>query len=185
MPVTLLEKRFMTSELQVKWRRRRDSNPRYRSRYTPLAGERLRPLGHVSTDAYSQENIRVTRRKPPVLKFSYLGKKTLIMALSGTEWHRVWETFGQLPLQGKHLELRQDELAMAIAKREGKRPKGVDDHRSCSLSRGQIERYRTLPVRRSKVAAQTKPLVRDERPGYSDPRSSLRRSPPKVLRSYR
>lgn len=30
------------------WRRRRDSNPRYRSRYTPLAGERLRPLGHLS-----------------------------------------------------------------------------------------------------------------------------------------
>ena len=30
------------------WRRRRDSNPRYRSRYTPLAGERLRPLGHFS-----------------------------------------------------------------------------------------------------------------------------------------
>ena len=30
------------------WRRGRDSNPRYRFRYTPLAGERLRPLGHLS-----------------------------------------------------------------------------------------------------------------------------------------
>ena len=34
------------------WRRRRDSNPRDDSSPTPLAGERLRPLGHVSTDAY-------------------------------------------------------------------------------------------------------------------------------------
>ncbi len=33
------------------WRRRRDSNPRYRFRYTPLAGERLRPLGHLSVSA--------------------------------------------------------------------------------------------------------------------------------------
>ncbi len=30
------------------WRRRRDSNPRDDSSPTPLAGERLRPLGHVS-----------------------------------------------------------------------------------------------------------------------------------------
>ena len=30
------------------WRRRRDSNPRDPSGPTPLAGERLRPLGHVS-----------------------------------------------------------------------------------------------------------------------------------------
>ncbi len=37
---------------------------------TPLAGERLRPLGHVSTDAYSQVNMGDTRRKFPFLKFS-------------------------------------------------------------------------------------------------------------------
>ncbi len=30
------------------WRRGRDSNPRYHRWYTPLAGERLRPLGHLS-----------------------------------------------------------------------------------------------------------------------------------------
>ena len=30
------------------WRRGWDSNPRYPSGYTPLAGERLRPLGHLS-----------------------------------------------------------------------------------------------------------------------------------------
>ncbi len=30
------------------WRRRWDSNPRYPLGYTPLAGERLRPLGHLS-----------------------------------------------------------------------------------------------------------------------------------------
>ena len=32
------------------WRRRWDSNPRDPSGPTPLAGERLRPLGHVSAD---------------------------------------------------------------------------------------------------------------------------------------
>lgn len=30
------------------WRRGWDSNPRYHLWYTPLAGERLRPLGHLS-----------------------------------------------------------------------------------------------------------------------------------------
>ena len=35
------------------WRRRRDSNPRYRFRYTPLAGERLRPLGHLSARGFT------------------------------------------------------------------------------------------------------------------------------------
>ena len=34
------------------WRRGWDSNPRYRSRYTPLAGERLQPLGHLSASRY-------------------------------------------------------------------------------------------------------------------------------------
>lgn len=34
--------------LKLKWRRRWDSNPRYHLWYTPLAGERLRPLGHLS-----------------------------------------------------------------------------------------------------------------------------------------
>ena len=33
------------------WRRERDSNPRYGNEpYTPLAGERLQPLGHLSAD---------------------------------------------------------------------------------------------------------------------------------------
>ena len=31
-----------------KWRRGRDSNPRWVSPHTPLAGERLQPLGHLS-----------------------------------------------------------------------------------------------------------------------------------------
>jgi hypothetical protein len=35
------------------WRRRRDSNPRTSYPVTPLAGERLRPLGHVSIDPFS------------------------------------------------------------------------------------------------------------------------------------
>ena len=36
-----------------RWRRRRDSNPRDGFPPTPLAGERLRPLGHVSADRSS------------------------------------------------------------------------------------------------------------------------------------
>ena len=36
------------------WRRRRDSNPRDGFPPTPLAGERLRPLGHVSADGCSR-----------------------------------------------------------------------------------------------------------------------------------
>ena len=32
----------------VLWRRERDSNPRWGFSHTPLAGERLRPLGHLS-----------------------------------------------------------------------------------------------------------------------------------------
>lgn len=34
--------------LRIWWRRRRDSNPRNGSPFTPLAGARLRPLGHLS-----------------------------------------------------------------------------------------------------------------------------------------
>ena len=33
---------------QTPWRRGRDSNPRWVSPHTPLAGERLQPLGHLS-----------------------------------------------------------------------------------------------------------------------------------------
>ena len=35
-----------------KWRRGRDSNPRYALTYTPLAGARLQPLGHLSSAEY-------------------------------------------------------------------------------------------------------------------------------------
>ena len=35
------------------WRRRRDSNPRDGFPPTPLAGERLRPLGHISADGFT------------------------------------------------------------------------------------------------------------------------------------
>ena len=42
----------MNKYLKRLWRRRRDSNPRDPSEPTPLAGERLRPLGHVSVNRY-------------------------------------------------------------------------------------------------------------------------------------
>src|SRR5690606_4961709 len=40
------------------WRRGWDSNPRGPSEPTPLAGERLRPLGHLSGEASIKENLR-------------------------------------------------------------------------------------------------------------------------------
>lgn len=45
-----------------KWRRRWDSNPRDGFPPTPLAGERLRPLGHVSADPYICASVRDARR---------------------------------------------------------------------------------------------------------------------------
>ena len=48
-PLVLLD--IMT--IKGVWQRRRDSNPRDPSGPTPLAGERLRPLGHVSDDPSS------------------------------------------------------------------------------------------------------------------------------------
>gem|GEM_PF-3822834 len=42
--------------MESRWRRRRDSNPRYRFRYTPLAGERLRPLGHLSARGFTMRH---------------------------------------------------------------------------------------------------------------------------------
>lgn len=51
------------------WRRGWDSNPRYRLRYTPLAGERLRPLGHLSTRVAVAEESAFSKGIGP--NFSY------------------------------------------------------------------------------------------------------------------
>ena len=50
---TLSEAKLSRAKL---WRRERDSNPRYRCRYTRFPGVRLRPLGHLSgaTGIYAQ-----------------------------------------------------------------------------------------------------------------------------------
>ena len=42
------EKNYKSTSYENKWRRGRDSNPRDGSPPTPLAGARLRPLGHLS-----------------------------------------------------------------------------------------------------------------------------------------
>ena len=39
--------------------------------HAALAGERLRPLGHISADAYSQANLGSTRRKNLFLKLAF------------------------------------------------------------------------------------------------------------------
>ena len=51
-------------EIEEGWRRRRDSNPRDPSGPTPLAGERLRPLGHVSVGGPIRGAALFTRQKP-------------------------------------------------------------------------------------------------------------------------
>ena len=55
----------------------------------------------------------------------FYAKNTFKMAHSGTEWHWVWETFGQLPLQRKRPELRKDSFELPITKREGQGSKSV------------------------------------------------------------
>ena len=66
-----------------KWRRRRDSNPRDGFPPTPLAGERLRPLGHVSVDGYSRPNPTNTRRNCRSFEKSRAKSQTLEMAIKG------------------------------------------------------------------------------------------------------
>ena len=46
----------VTEIVRIWWRRRRDSNPRDDSSPTPLAGERLRPLGHISVNVSKRLN---------------------------------------------------------------------------------------------------------------------------------
>ncbi len=65
------ERRSMRSCQSMKgWRRRRDSNPRDGFPPTPLAGERLRPLGHVSADPSISARALRTRAKS-----TFSGKK--------------------------------------------------------------------------------------------------------------
>ncbi len=59
-------------EFQVslcKWRRGRDSNPRWVSTHTPLAGERLQPLGHLSIGMMRRALARLTGFEPVIASF--------------------------------------------------------------------------------------------------------------------
>lgn len=83
------------------WRRRRDSNPRNGLPFTPLAGERLRPLGHVSADAYSQGNIGNTRPFCPSSEKPCHRRKLAREPRGNTEKHRIRAEPGRFPLQRK------------------------------------------------------------------------------------
>ena len=89
-----------------KWRRRRDSNPRDGFPPTPLAGERLRPLGHVSIGAYSRASDGFTRQKFNHLAVCCDARQTPEMAWKRTAQHRMWERFGILPTLRKCLRER-------------------------------------------------------------------------------
>ena len=58
------------NEINGKWRRRWDSNPRDPFGPTPLAGERLRPLGHVSTDTFSCQPSG-SQEENPLFRFGF------------------------------------------------------------------------------------------------------------------
>ena len=68
-------------EFRDQWRRRWDSNPRDPSGPTPLAGERLRPLGHVSVDPSNDtgEGPQPENRvfQGPVMRFHRQAQKIL------------------------------------------------------------------------------------------------------------
>src|SRR6056297_3274605 len=62
---------------------------------TPLAGERLRPLGHVSVDGYNRASIGDTRENSPSCLNTNSVPQTLEMALKGTGKHPLWARSGQ------------------------------------------------------------------------------------------
>ena len=78
------------------WRRRWDSNPRDGFPSTPLAGERLRPLGHVSADGYRRASVEYSRRNPgsPVDTAGVL--QALVKAPKDTERHREAPAVGKI-----------------------------------------------------------------------------------------
>ena len=61
---------------------------------TPLAGERLRPLGHVSAYAYSRASHGNTRRNLAFAQESYLTRQPLETAPKGPELRGLWSRFG-------------------------------------------------------------------------------------------
>ena len=78
------------------WRRGRDSNPRYGFRpYTRLAGERLRPLGHLSATHLidggpTDQGRRLFRFRP---RFDLTGDRPgKVGSVEGTAWARAGST---------------------------------------------------------------------------------------------
>ena len=79
---------------------------------TPLAGERLRPLGHVSTDAYNRANIRFTRPKTDNLAHIQNDRFTGELAWNGTHRHTMWARFGHFPYLQKRGQSNEDLKAL-------------------------------------------------------------------------
>ena len=83
--------------INQRWRRRWDSNPRDPSGPTPLAGERLRPLGHISAAGYSRASIGYTRVNWPFIETCRDGPQALEMAWKDTERNSFWARHGHRP----------------------------------------------------------------------------------------
>jgi hypothetical protein len=81
---------------------------------TPLAGERLRPLGHVSTDAYNRANIRFTRPKTDNLAHIQNDRFTGELAWNGTHRHTMWARFGHFPYLQKRGQSNEDLKALVL-----------------------------------------------------------------------
>lgn len=125
------------------WRRRRDSNPRDPSGPTPLAGERLRPLGHVSVDAYIQENAWGTSgnlRKYRECRDrgdsgGYRGRDTACGAMRAARAGGIRGPRGEAGREVARWQ-REVPLTRQIGGPPGKRPAGLDQvlNRKCSTS---------------------------------------------------
>ena len=85
------------------WRRRWDSNPRDPFGPTPLAGERLRPLGHVSTTFPISPSARDSRRIRHTPSKCPDPAEPLESAWKGTVLRWLWARFGQFPSAGSSL----------------------------------------------------------------------------------
>ena len=87
--------RKFINDFKGNWRRRRDSNPRDGFPSTPLAGERLRPLGHVSTDGYSRTTDGNSSINSATCGAAEGVSQTPEKARKRTGMNRLWARFGQ------------------------------------------------------------------------------------------
>ena len=84
------------------WRRRRDSNPRDGFPPTPLAGERLRPLGHISADGLQSY---VRKEQERIVKIDIFSALNRILQMNCPTLHAL---IAETPVRCQHSILGHD-----------------------------------------------------------------------------